>query len=290
VSARAFRSRRKEYITQLEAEIATKVTENGDLRVQNRALAEENRRLTDLTRMLLSSPSFSNFLDNLSTNPNALPRQQPQQQQQSVKVEQAHPEPQQVPKDVNPYAALQGQQQQIGLTMIPEQSMDLSMLNLDGESFSYQPQVFTVLETPEMPEIDTSILSGKGSEVENYATDDKLQIPAMEAPVASEKAQFSEAREDSYVPTTSCADLDGDIYDNDDDVTSTSEPAELDTSCLSSVDIFGGVESEKTFSRYQLVDATDEESIANMALRRVERLSASLESTLANLERLTSGL
>ncbi|KAJ6436418.1 Endonuclease/exonuclease/phosphatase [Purpureocillium lavendulum] len=45
--ARAYRSRRKEYITQLEAEIAKLVNEIGDLRAQNRALADENRRLSD---------------------------------------------------------------------------------------------------------------------------------------------------------------------------------------------------------------------------------------------------
>ncbi|KUJ21705.1 uncharacterized protein LY89DRAFT_380751 [Mollisia scopiformis] len=149
VSARAFRSRRKEYISQLEGEIATKVNENQDLRSQNRALMEENTRLSDLTRMLLSSPSFSGFLDTLASNPAAAqtaqgvvqqPQAQPQQQQQ-----------QQLRKDINPYAAQsQMQQQQIGMAMIPEQSMDFSMLDLGNDGFpAYQPQVFSVLSIPE---------------------------------------------------------------------------------------------------------------------------------------------
>lgn len=286
VSARAFRSRRKEYITQLESEIAGKVSENGDLRTQNRALADENRRLTDLTRMLLSSPQFSNFLDHLSTNPTAIPRQQPQQQQQpqQAKPEQRQPEPQQVPKDVNPYAAAQGQQQQqIGMAMVPEQSMDFSMLSLDGESFNYQPHVFTVLETPEMPEIDLSILSGKStaSDLEPLSADEKVEVSAIEAPVAPlEKAKFTETRDETYTPTTSPANLDGDIYEDDSAPVST--PTEID--------IFAGIQPEKIFARYELVDASAEEAATSMAVRRVERLSASLESTLANLERLTIGL
>merc|ERR1712230_262179 len=90
VSARAFRSRRKEYIGQLEGEIAVKVNENTDLRNQNRALMEENTRLSDLTRMLLSSPSFSGFLDTLASNPAAAQTAQAVQQQPQ-QVEQQQP-------------------------------------------------------------------------------------------------------------------------------------------------------------------------------------------------------
>jgi bZIP-type transcription factor MBZ1 len=278
-----------EYISQLESEIATKVTENGDLRTQNRALAEENRRLSDLTRMLLSSPSFSNFLDHLSSAPTGLPQQQ-QQQQAPVKVEQRQPEPRQLPKDVNPYGAAQNQQQQqIGMAMIPEQTMDFSMLNIDGESFNYQPQVFTVLETPEVPEIDTAALSGKSSNFSESLSSDskKIEVPAIESPILSmEKPQTPAAPLESVASTTA-GDLDGDIYD--DDVPTSSAAAELEPANLST-DIFGGVEPEKVFARYELVDSSEEELAANIVVKRVERLSASLESTLANLERLTIGL
>lgn len=283
VSARAFRSRRKEYISQLESEIATKVSENGDLRAQNRALAEENRRLSDLTRMLLSSPSFSNFLDHLSQNPAALPQAQQQQQQPVTKVER-HPEPQQVPKDVNPYAATQHTQHQtVGMVMIPEQAMDFAMLNIESDSFNYQPRVFTVLETPDMPEIDASILSGKTSNVAEVQASDneKVEVPVIEAPISQEAV--AEA-----TPSKVVADLDGDIYD--DDVAITTAPTELNISGLSTVDIFGGIESEKAFARYELVDASEEELAAEMVARRVERLTASLEASLARLERLTIGL
>ncbi|RYP68941.1 hypothetical protein DL771_006363 [Monosporascus sp. 5C6A] len=307
VSARAFRSRRKgktldtsvvfsiinfalEYISQLEAEIATKVTENSDLRSQNRALVEENRRLSDLTKMLLASPSFSNFLEHLSQNPTGLPQSQ---QQQAPKVEQRQQGAQQIPKDVNPYVATQHAQQQTGgMVMVPEQAMDFSMLNIEGDSsFNYQPTVFTV-ETPEMPEIDTSFLSEKPSHAidEVPASDnEKVEAPVVESPVSPslEKPQLPEAPADATSAKV-VADLDGDIYD--DDVVVSSTPTELDIGSLSAIDIFGGIEPEKAFARYELVDASEEEVAADMVARRVERLSAGLEASLSKLERLTIGL
>ncbi|KAI1639117.1 hypothetical protein F4809DRAFT_648762 [Biscogniauxia mediterranea] len=279
VSARAFRSRRKEYITQLETEIANKVTENGDLRAQNRALAEENRRLSDLTRMLLSSSSFSNFLDHLSTNPAALPQSQPQ-------VEQRQPEARQMAKDVNPYSAQQ--QQQISMVMVPEQSMDFSMLNLNSDAYNYQPQVFAVLETPEVPEIDTEALAGKSSNFVGMLPpleDEKCEVPVLEAPVhpSMEKAQAPEMASEEPVIERPAANLDGDIFD-DDTPASSPKPLELNTEVLSTVEIFGGIELEKALERYEFVDASEEEAIADVAFRRVERLSSCIEAALARLD------
>ncbi|KAI0536314.1 hypothetical protein GGR58DRAFT_514712 [Xylaria digitata] len=284
VSARAFRSRRKEYIGQLEHEIATKVTENNDLRAENRALSEENKRLNELTRMLLASPQFSSFLDRLSSDPAAL-QAQPQ-------MEQRQPQPAQVPKDTNPYNVMNmGQQQQIGMVMIPEQSMDFSMLSLNPDSFSYQPQVFTVLETPELPEINTDALAGKTSNFvgESVSDSDKTDAPSLEAPVPSmiEKPQVEVNAELAPAETEkTISNLDGDIFDDDDDGYSlpSQRPLELDTDGFSAVDIFGGIDPEKAFARYELVDSSEEEKIASMAARRVERLAANLAATISRLE------
>ncbi|KAL0940463.1 bZIP transcription factor [Colletotrichum truncatum] len=283
VSARAFRSRRKEYITQLESEIANKVTENGDLRAHNRALADENKRLQDLTRMLLSSSSFSNFLDHLSTNPQAAPQAAP-----AVKVER-QTEQRQIPKDVNPYNNQQQQQQQIGMAMIPEQNMDFSMLNMDNADFNFQPQVFTV-QTPEVPvSIDTNVLSGKSSNFvgEQFESDDeKIELPTVEAPkiLAPEVPAQSLADEEVF----------DDEFENDPEFAlyhsapapATDGPVELDTEGFSHIEIFGGIESEKVLARYELVDASEEEQAACVALAKVQRISASLEPVLARLESL----
>ncbi|KAH7347609.1 hypothetical protein B0T11DRAFT_302792 [Plectosphaerella cucumerina] len=285
VSARAFRSRRKEYITQLEAEIANKVTENGELRVTNRALAEENKRLSDLTRMLLSSPSFSNFLDHLSSNPQAAP-QQLQQQQLPIKAEPQQPQQQQTqqaPKDANPYGAQQAQQQ-IGMAMIPEQSMDFSMLNIGADAFNFQPQVFAVIETPEVPAtISTEILSGKTSnfvgEALESSDDDKLDLPALDAP----KSLAPEAPVRAAEPEEACDDeFENDpefaLYHSSSTNISSTEPEALD--------VFGGLEPEKVLARYQLVDASEAEGDALVAMARVERLSAALDHVHDRLERL----
>ncbi|KAK6539896.1 hypothetical protein TWF694_008733 [Orbilia ellipsospora] len=66
VSARAFRSRRKEYISQLETEVSNKANENVDLRRKLNAVEAENKSLKELTRMLLASPQFASFLDQMN--------------------------------------------------------------------------------------------------------------------------------------------------------------------------------------------------------------------------------
>ncbi|KAK2020455.1 bZIP transcription factor [Colletotrichum zoysiae] len=283
VSARAFRSRRKEYITQLEAEIANKVTENGDLRAHNRALQDENKRLQDLTRMLLASPSFSNFLDHLSTNPQA-----PPQPAAPVKVER-QTEQRQIPKDINPYAN-QGQQQQIGLAMLPEQNMDFSMLNIDNDAYNFQPQVFAVLETPDIPvTIDTNVLSGKSSNFvgEQFESDDeKIELPAVEVPkvlvpeVEAQPLAEEEVFDDEFENDPEFA-----LYHSS-PVSASEGPVELDTEAFSHVDIFGGVETEKVLARYELIDASEEEQNACVAMAKVQRIAARLEPVLARLESL----
>jgi hypothetical protein len=72
VSARAFRGRRKEYIGWLEGELTDRHNDSGLLRAQNKALIEENARLTSLTKMLLSSDHFRDLLSDLSSNPEKL--------------------------------------------------------------------------------------------------------------------------------------------------------------------------------------------------------------------------
>lgn len=287
VSARAFRSRRKEYIGQLESEIAAKVNENGELRATNRALQEENRRLSDLTKTLLSSSAFKSFLDTLSTNPAS---------QMQVQMEQRQPEPTQAPKDPNPYHTMNlGQHQQIGMVMMPEPRVDFSMLNLNADGFGYQPQVYAVLETPELPQIDTDALMGKSSNFvgESLVLDsDKADAPSIEVPVPPvvEEVQASEANVESPRTDSVVVNLDGDIFDDDGCASPPSHPLELDTNGFLAIDIFGGIEPEKAFARYELVDSSVEDKIACMALGRVERLAASLANTLSALERLDIGL
>lgn len=271
-----------EYISQLEAEIANKVNENGDLRSQNRALMDENKRLSDLTRMLLSSPSFSTFLDHLSTSPTALPQGSP------VKVEQTQQQEQnQVPKDVNAYNGQFSSQQQIGMAMIPEQTMDFSLLSL-GNTYNFQPQVF-VVDTPEMPNaIDASVLSGKTSNFveESFSSEDeKVEVPVIERPVETKAVEAPETSVDEEFES----DPEFALFHSQ-PATTAEATKDIDTDNLTDVDLFGGIESEKVFDRYELVDATEEEATAVFAMARVQRISASIDSVVSRLELLTMDL
>ncbi|KMU78059.1 hypothetical protein CISG_06821 [Coccidioides immitis RMSCC 3703] len=157
VSARAFRSRRKEYIGQLEGEVTAKTNEANDLRLQNRALMEENARLTDLTRMLLSSPHFNSFLNDITVN--GLP---PSLQKQSS-TPQAHA-PTDIQNDVKPTPLpqdVQIQNPQTALPSIAEEHFDFASIDSGWNSgidtnFS-NPTVLAVMEVPESPTVDAEV-------------------------------------------------------------------------------------------------------------------------------------
>ncbi|KAK5100635.1 hypothetical protein LTS08_005386 [Lithohypha guttulata] len=195
VSARAFRSRRKEYINQLEGELAAKAQEANELRVENRQLTEENQRLTDLTRMLLSSQSFSGFLQELSqaggatSNNQASQQQQAQPQHQPLQQAQPQRQPQQTRKDMPTHEAARQMQNtqnhmQVGMTLIPEVPIDMSIFDNHGSwgnvLHSNDFQVFSVTEMPEPPKIDMSSLSGKSSMVDfKPITSAKKDLPVL---------------------------------------------------------------------------------------------------------------
>ena len=158
--------RSPEYIGQLEGELAQKAQEANDLRLQNQQLQEENTRLTDLTRMLLSSPSFSGFLQELSQS--GLPPPNVQKTMQQQKPVQAQPQPQPMKKDVSSNAAnqrLQAQHPQIGMALIPETPIDYSALQPSNGWMNTLPtndfHVYAVTELPTPPFLDLEALSGK---------------------------------------------------------------------------------------------------------------------------------
>lgn len=262
-----------EYISQLEGEIAVKVNENMDLKSQNRLLMEENTRLSDLTRMLLSSPSFSGFLDTLSSNSAAqqappAPQQAPMQQEQ----------PRQVRKDVNPYASQQHMQQQqhIGLVMIPEQTMDFAMLDINVDGFGYQPQVYSVLSLPETV-IDPLILSGKSSSfiAPLESDDEKIELPIIKRKPVHELAPSP------VVEETIDEEFDADpafaLFTQD---TTSSAPSST------TLDFdFSTLDLNKP-SRFEIVvrDINSEKAVSNDAFYRATKLCNNLDSMMERLE------
>jgi hypothetical protein len=239
---------------------------------------EENTRLSDLTRMLLSSPSFSGFLDTLASNPAAAQTAQAVQQPQQVEQPQR-----QVRKDINPYAAQQQMQQHVGMTMIPEQTMDFSMLDLNNDAFNFQPQVFSVLSLPEAV-IDTEVLSGKGSSFSTLASDDeKVELPTIERMPVTEapKVELPVIVDDEFDADPSLA-----LYASAPTAAApkASSPAlDIDLSFLNNLSLKP--------SNFELIVMTPvDESTSDAAMNRVERLGADLEACLDRLSSLTMHL
>lgn len=157
----------------MEADLAVKAEEAASLKLQNRQLTEENTRLTDLTRMLLSSKAFAGFLQELGNSaPNSVAplAQQKQQHRQQPLQSQPQPQSQNHLKDVPVYEATRqlqntDQNMQVGMTLIPDTPLDMSMF--DGGYNTFIPTqdftVFSMMEIPVPPTVDMSVVCGKKS-------------------------------------------------------------------------------------------------------------------------------
>ncbi|KAH7363668.1 hypothetical protein BKA66DRAFT_536333 [Pyrenochaeta sp. MPI-SDFR-AT-0127] len=289
VSARAFRSRRKEYIGQLEGEVAVKVNEANELRNQNRLLMEENARSRAFIERLLRHQAFGPFLEELSRD-EALQPKAPMTSMPSTSTP-AAPAPAPAPFQSQQFGGMsQPENTHVGMTMIPETQIDFSMLNLNNNGnnwgsnngFSYQqPRVFAVLEVPEGPSnpLDTEAMSGKGYSAIFNAEDDssvdeaKTDYPVIERPVQSEKP--------TSVAVVDEEDSEFDLYN--------SSPARS-----SSVAAAAPLENheqlftnpEKALAHYSL-SISDEAQETQLA-ERLERRIAAMEPVLQRLAAITS--
>ena len=309
VSARAFRSRRKgkiaqstediifandgtEYIGQLEGEITTKTAEADDLRVKNQELMKENAQLQSLTRTLLSSPAFSEFLNEMGGMSNTAASSAPAQSS-VVKTESAEPV---VPKDTNPnrvsHQQVQHQQQDtpyVGMTMIPEYPLDFTAFDTNASSWAgnvdlglYDTQVFAVTSLPQGPAIDEfqlPSLSGKSSEDMGY--------PATRPELKNEAPSIE--RMPTAEPVEACAEP---IASTDEEEFDESDPAFI-LYCDSAAPVefagvkteealFGHIELEKAFGRVELTlgnadDDADAGGVSASAMEKFERLCSCLE-------------
>lgn len=235
---------------------------------------EENTRLTDLTRMLLSSPSFSGFLDTLAQNPSAVSSQPAPSTQAPQR---------QVRKDVNPYNAQQQvQNQQIGLAMIPEQTVDFSMLDLNTDgAYSYQPQVFSVFGIPETP-IDTDLLSGKSSNRCSLASEvEKVELPVVERAPAAVEVEV-EVEEVETVDQEFDADPAFALF-----VTATPSPK---TQSIDDVSELLSAIPAKPEHFSLVVEPSLSSDAADVAMRKVDRICDGLEQIADRLRSLTVNL
>ncbi|EEQ27124.1 hypothetical protein McanMca71_005310 [Microsporum canis] len=299
VSARAFRSRRKEYIGQLEGEVAAKTNEANELRLRNDALTQENARLTDFTRMLLSSSHFAPFLDELSTN--GLPPNLGAQPQTQAPALQLASQP-----TVTKQEGIEHLTQdvsvpnlQTGLPAIPEQGFDFASIDLNdqgwnsGIDFNFtNPSVFAVLDVP-VPSPDTGFIIGKSSNRVGPLPSDEAKdaIPSIDAVPFG--VRVTEAPTEEVSTSIAPADLDIDVNDPsfalflDQPPTSTPQP--------SSDDVFTGTRPANISSKLDLVvegstpDSTSND-VSPTAKREFERLCSSIEASFCYISQLTAHL
>jgi hypothetical protein len=253
-----------EYIGQLEGEIAAKAAEADVLRIKNEELMAENARLSDLTRMLLSSPAFSTFLSDMSGNgvvstPSAAKKtHEPTGRAAPTSVTR---------KDVNPLQLISqqvdGRQDvaQIGMTMIPETTLDLGALDSSSNAWIegnvdfglYDAQVFTITELPQGPavdQLDTGILSGKSTySASSYIASDepKQDLPFVERmPVVEEEKSVQESER-------GFDDVEIDESDPAFALFADSPPRTVPPPPCVDNALFGSIEPDKGFNRLELV-------------------------------------
>ena len=284
----------------MEGEIAAKATEADELRVKNEELVAENTRLTDLTRMLLSSPAFSTFLNDLSGTgaPASMPEiSRLQAQTPTSRSQSAAPR-----KDVNPSQSTANTH--VGMTMIPEENAfqfnaaesannGWTDSNMDFRGL-YDAQVYAVTEVPQGPAVDSmsfAMLHGKASNfVGSYSSygskDEPTEIEPM--PVSAETVVTPEIDE------RRSQDVDIDVSDPAfalfiDQPCTSSKPAAVEPEDC----IFGEIELEKAFGRLELViaeDPTESQEVSSATIERFERLCSRLDAASSRVAAITSHL
>lgn len=266
VSARAFRSRRKEYITQLEGELNGKTQEADELRFDNEQLRTENAQLTDLARMLLSHPAFNTVLEDLSARGSSVALLASQNTQQLPTVQQ------------NSQPAVPAPMpQQTTMSMDFSTPMDGWNTGIDAPDFNFNPSIFAVTELPE-PVINTDTLSGKGI-VDSFVSD----LPSL-----SEKKDYPEIdrpmpKTDRPVLTSSSATDSDDLYAEP--TSSISSTITTATAVKLARELTTGKEGVPYVELISIEHAEDEET-ALMA--RFECLCARLDATSSRIDQITS--
>lgn len=299
VSARAFRSRRKEYIGQLEGELAAKAAEADEFKSKNEELISENKRLTDLTRLLLSSPAFSDFLNDLSGTGVAASALQ------DLNQPRPQPQPQQQQKDANPNQYRS--HSTIGMAMIPEEACYESNSgeptnyghnngNMNTGLYDAQVYAITALPDPDFKSFESATLSQKSSETFHFEPKD-APTPIERMPLAISK--------DAPTPIETYDDFDCVEIDESDPVFAlyADQPVPSVTAKVAEVApedrMFGAIPLEKALERLELVAInpahTDEkpnpkDEVSAATLERFNLLCYSIESSAARVERLTAHL
>ena len=260
--------------------------------------------------MLLSSPAFSTFLNDLSANGGVtVPSKPTPAQQASVPSNTTSPTQPNTRKDANPHQQVQPTQTendvQVGMMMMPETTMDYSVFNPTNNSWAgnmdfgnFNAQVFSILELPQGPpvdHIDSEHLSGKTStfsDVFSFSSS-KKDVPEIEEMpcIATQPPAGQEIYETS-----------DDEFDESDPAfalyADTPAPAKPTTVDSDRYQVFGSIELEKAFARIDLVDDSDFEveasqhntSVSSATMSRFHRICSSMDMAAVRIEAWTAHL
>lgn len=296
-----------EYIGQLEGEVAAKTNEANEYRAQNQALMAENQRLSELTRMLLSSSAFSNFLNDLSNN--GVPTATASVSEQSTVAQLAAVQAK-TSKDPNPNQFIHKQADaqehgsaHVGMTLIPDSALDFSTLDLNNNNNTgfitnfdrayNHAQVFSVVDVPQGPAVDlfdTAVLSGKTSNFVGpcLSSDEcKLGAPSIERM----PSVHEETEEDQ---TSAVVSSDAEFDESDPafalymDTPSPAKPTPVAVPQL----LFGDMDAEKVFARIDVFVGTEDidGTLSAVAMERFERMCSKLEAAFQRIGNVTSHL
>ena len=260
--------------------------------------------------MLLSSPAFSAFLNDLSGTgaPASMPEisrlssETAASRSQSTTPQSATPR-----KDVNPNQtsshppSSQNVNAHIGMTMIPEESSfqynavesannGWTDNNMDFRGL-YDAQVYAVTEVPQGPAVDSmsfAMLHGKTSNFvgsfSNYGSkDEPAEVEPM--PVSVEKATAPEVVEHHS------EEVDIDVSDPAfalfiDQPSNSTKPVAVEPE----ESIFGEIELEKAFGRLELViaeDANESQEVTSATIEKFERLCSRLDAASSRVAAIT---
>ena len=263
----------------------------------------ENTRLSDLTRMLLSSPAFSTFLSDLSGNGVALPSSSSLVSQPSTVM--AGPTPT-TRKDVNPHQVIKREAEnrqevaQIGMTLVPETNIDYGALESASNPWVegamdfglYDAQVFAITELPQGPAVDRitpAILSGKSTYSATSFVDDDDNEPKHELP-SVERRPIPGKTESVQQVERGREDIEFDESDPAFTLFANCSSPTASTTTNVELPLFGNIDSDKAFSRLELVIDQHEDyglgevSIATM--HSFERLCSRLEAASNRIDAL----
>lgn len=310
-----------EYIGQLEGELAAKAAEADEYKAKSEELVAENKRLTDLTRLLLSSSAFSDFLNELSGT--SVTASAIQQMSQAPTQPQPQTQSQQQRKDANPnqYRSHSAHNSTIGMAMIPEEPSQPSNTG-DSTGYGYQnsnvntglydAQVYAVTSVPDpaFTPFEPVTLSQKSSE--------SIHIDTKDAPAPIERLIPSfahQAKDIIPAPIETYEDDEGEDMIEIDESDPTfalyaDHPASSSSSAATEVApedcIFGAIPMEKALERLELVivppytsssssneDLSDGNATAEVSVATLERfqlLCCSIESSVVRVANLTAHL